>query len=152
LLVGCEECDIGASRHKTQSRTKIRIANRHASDNRVGVNRFQFAWLPDRQGSTIDVVCDHIPERGGNRVKAAGTVLEADLALLFMTDRVRHDAESRIALPTPGLIGHLNCAAVMDAQEMNEQGIELGWRSRFELLHLTVGKQTWHGRAFGRRA
>jgi len=58
----------------------------NASDNRVGVNRFQFAWLPDRQGSTIDVVCDHIPERGGNRVKTAGTVHEADLALLYQEE------------------------------------------------------------------
>jgi hypothetical protein len=57
----------------------------------------------------------NIPERGVDRVKAAGTVHEADLALLFVTDRVRHDAEPRIALPMPGLIGHLDCASVMDA-------------------------------------
>jgi hypothetical protein len=87
----------------------------NASADRVGVDRFNSAWLPDRQGSTIDVVCDHIPERGGHRVKAVGTMHEADLALLFVTDRVRHDAEPRIALPTPGLIGHLDCAGVMDA-------------------------------------
>ena len=122
----------------------------NVSDNRVGMNRFQFRL--DQQGSTIDVVRDHIPERGGNRVKAAGTVHEADLPLLFVTDRVRHDAEPRIALPTPSLIGHLDCAGVMDAHEMDEQGIELAWRSRFHLPHLVVGKQTRHSRAFGRRA
>lgn len=73
----------------------------------------------------IDVVGKHVPRCGRDRGDAVGTLHQGDLALLLMSDSVRHDAQARIAITAPGLVGHLHRALVVQAHHLDEQPVEL---------------------------
>src|SRR3954452_13783520 len=104
----------------------------------------RIAWFPSSPGSLVDIIGKHVPECDRHGLGAAYILHEGDFALLLVTNRMRHDAQARIALAMPHLVSHLHGTLVMQRHRRDEKRVELVWNSPGDLGHLGGREEVRH--------